>query len=374
MPRKSVEDADPLQGEAVVDPRGRVWLPYDLPHLRAPLDGWCRLSSRRDARHAERRPFQWHPPAGNALHVINGMGVALGDSIIGMNVLAWLKKRYPGLRIHLYRTPHAPTHVERLYELTGHIVERVHYLPQPLESIPADAIDLSDFLHWRLLATEPMVDMFMHGLGIPTHAMPASDKANRWLSTLQLPRLPAPWSSGDYVLFCGQASTALRSMPAEQAAAMVDRIWKRYGLPVLGFQRVSHAHYHDVSAHSPDLDHFMAWVRHASAVIATDSSAIHIAAGFEVPTLAMFTSIDPMLRIRDYPHCRVLDLRTALTDGLHESGDPAVLRETQQIWRSAVTRTDLPWPAPRRRRHLQTQAFHGPGVGEREGERELAWT
>ena len=348
----------------MVDPHGRVWLPYDLPHLRTPLDGWCRLSSRREARHAERRPFQWRPPAGNALHVLNGMGVALGDSIIGMNVLAWLRKRHPALRIHLYRTPHAPAHVERLYELAGHVVERVHYFPQPLDSIPPDAIDLSDFLHWRLLATEPMVDMFMHGLGIATDAMSASDKANRWLSTLRLPRLPARWSSGDYVLFCGQASTALRSLPDEQAAAMVDRIWKRYGLPVLGFQRVSHAHYHDVSAHSPDLDHFMAWVSHASAVIGTDSSAIHIAAGFEVPTLAMFTSIDPLLRTRDYPHCRVLDLRTARTDGLHESGDAAVLREVRQVWRSVVTRPDMPWPAPRRRR--QAQASHGAGTGYRE--------
>jgi len=41
-----------LRGEALVDGTGNVWLPYDLPRLRAPSAGWTRLSSRRGARHA----------------------------------------------------------------------------------------------------------------------------------------------------------------------------------------------------------------------------------------------------------------------------------------------------------------------------------
>jgi ADP-heptose:LPS heptosyltransferase len=114
---------------------------------------------------------------------------------------------------------------------------------------------------------------------------------------------------------------------------------------VLGFHPISHLHYHDISSQSRDLDHFMVWVKNAQVVVGTDSAAIHIAAGFDVPSLAVFVSIDPMLRARDYPHCRVLDVRTALTDGLHESDDPSVVREVQQIWRTVTAREDLPWPA-----------------------------
>ena len=60
----------------------------------------------------------------------------------------------------------------------------------------------------------------------------------------------------------------------------------------------------------------MAWIKGASVVVGTDSAAIHIAAGFDVPTLAFFVSIDPQLRTRDYPACRVVDARTPLADGV----------------------------------------------------------
>jgi hypothetical protein len=76
------------------------------------------------------------------------MGVTLGDSVIGMNALAWLKAMHPRLRIHLYRTPHAPAFVGRLYALARHIVDRVSYLPVAAHDLPDEVIDLSDFLHW----------------------------------------------------------------------------------------------------------------------------------------------------------------------------------------------------------------------------------
>jgi hypothetical protein len=356
MEQEAAEELSLLKGEALVDRSGRVWLPYDLPHLGATSVGWSRLSARREVRHAARVPFRWRTPARDALHILNGIGVTLGDSIIGMNVLAWLKSSNSALRIHLYRSRHAPAYVERLYQLASHIVEPVHYLPQPLESIPPDVVDLSDFLYWPRFASEPMVDFFMHGLGIALDAMPAASKANRWLSELTLPSIPAPWSIRDYVLFCDQASTALRRVPEEHAASMVDRIWHHYGLPVLGFHPISHSRYYDVSSQSCDLDHLLAWVKNAQVVVGTDSSAIHIAAGFDVPTLAVFVSIDPMLRTRDYPLCRVLDVRSALTDGLHDSDEPSVLREVQRMWRTILAREDLPWPAAAAaRRRVDTQ-------------------
>jgi len=337
-------ESAPLQGEALVDNTDNVWLPFDMPHRHGASTGWTRLSRRREVRHAGRRAFHWRASAGDTLHILNGMGVTLGDSVIGMNALAWLKDKHPALRIHLYRTPHAPPFVERLYQLAGHIIEPVIYLPRPLSTMPQDIVDLSDFLHWPSFATDPMVDFFIRGVGIALDEVPESAKANRWLSRISVLPAPAPWADRDYVLFCDQASTPLRTVPAAQASAMVDRIWQRYRLPVLGFHPIAHPHYHDISAQSRDLDEFMAWIKGARGVIGTDSSAIHLAAGFDVPTLAVFVSMDPQLRARDYPHCRVLDLRTALTDGLHESSDPAVLEDVRRMWQDLVERGELPWP------------------------------
>jgi hypothetical protein len=343
MKRITAEQLTLVQGEAVVDGADNVWLPFDLPHLPVPPDGWARLSSRRDVRHAGRLPFHWHPPASGTLHLLNGMGVTLGDSIIGMNALAWLKARHPALRIQLHRTPHALPFVERLYQLASHIVEPVAYLPRPLHALPEEVVDLSDFLYWSSFDSEPMVDFFIRGLGLDPHEVSASAKANRWLSHVALPGVNAPWP---YVLFCDQASTPLRTVPQEHAAQMVERIWREYGLPVLGFHSIPHPHYRDISEQSRSLDEYIAWIKASSVVIGTDSSAIHIAAGFDVPTMAVFVSIDPLLRARDYQHCRVLDVRTELTNGLHQSEDPEVLQEVRRIWRGLVGRSDLPWPAP----------------------------
>ena len=219
------------------------------------------------------------------------------------------------------------------------------YLPTPLGELPGDILDLSDFLHWPSFSTEPMVDFFLHGLGIPSGLVPASAKANRWLTRLHLPPVPAPWPTCRYVLYCDQASTPLRTVPQEHASAMVERTWQRYGLPVLGFHPIAHPQYQDISGHSRSLDQFLAWVKGSAAVIGTDSSAMHIAAGFDVPAMAVFVSIDPVLRARDYAKCRVLDVRCALTNGLHQSDDPAVLAEVHRIWGSLAKREALPWPS-----------------------------
>ena len=338
-------------GEALVDPEGWVWLPYDLPHLPKLKAKWSRLSSKREVRHFQRRAFKWRLPDSDELHIVNGMGVTLGDSIIGMNALAWLKTRHPRLCIRLYRTPHAPVYVERLYALARPIVAHVSYLPVPVNGLPDDAIDLSDFLYWPAFDSEPMVDLFIRNLGMSPHTVPASAKCNRWLSQLRLPMLPARWRDLTYVLFCDSASTPLRSVPPEFLYAMVDRIWHAYGLPVCGFQPILHPHYQDVSAHSRSLDQYLAWVRGAGVLVGVDSSAIHAASGFGVPTLAFFASIDPLLRVRDYPLCRVLDLRTSVTQGLHESNDPGVLLEVKRIWRRVVERDEIPWPPPVCRHH-----------------------
>lgn len=115
------------------------------------------------------------------LHILHGMGRTLGDSIVGLSVLAWVKSIAPNLRIHVYRASHATDAAEQLYRLAEHVVSRVHHLPLPDAALPADAIDVSDFLYWPMFSVRPLVDFFLEGLGLAREAMPAAFKANHWL-------------------------------------------------------------------------------------------------------------------------------------------------------------------------------------------------
>lgn len=136
------------------------------------------------------------------------------------------------------------------------------------------------------------------------------------------------------MLFCSTASTPIRSIPAELRPEFVDRLWQEFGLPVVGFEAIDHPHFVDVRALSPDTGSFIAWVKGARFLLTADTAAVHIAAGFDVPTMAFFTTIPPELRVRSYPLCRALALDLRGLTGVHASSrehDLSLLREAYRL-------------------------------------------
>ncbi len=283
------------------------------------------------------------------VHVVNAMGVVLGDSIIGLSVLHWLRDAYPHLKLVLYRGATTPDYVEQLYHLAARAIGEIRYLPWPLADIPADEpiIDIGNFVFWPRFATLPTIDFFCEAMGIDPAQMPVSDKANRWLTGLDLPELPQAWRSQPYVLFSPEASTPVRRIPDSIRHAWIDRLWGAYRLPVLGFANCCHPHFVDLRPLSHDTASFLMWIRHAQAMVSADSAAVHAAAGFGVPTTAIFTTIDPMLRVRDYPRCQSVALRVEALEGIHSSDSADHVALVEDISRERHPRTlPLPMPAP----------------------------
>ncbi|KWZ41307.1 ADP-heptose--LPS heptosyltransferase [Burkholderia savannae] len=294
----------------LLSPDGRLVAPYDLECTGADARGYAGAASRIGLLHAASRPFALDYATLSTVHVINGMGVALGDSVIGLTALAAIRARHPHVRIVLYRPAHAPAYVDALYRLAADAIAPIRTLPWPAAALPESdtRIDLGNHLYWPAFATQPMIDFFLASLGVPPESIAADAKRNHWLARLTLPEPPPEWRGRRYALFCPQASTPLRSIPPARRAALVDRLARIYRLPVLGFEPIDHPDYVDVSVHSGDTAHFIGWVAQASVVMCADTSAVHIAAGFDVPTLACFSSIAPELRVRDYPFCTAIGL------------------------------------------------------------------
>ncbi|GLS05984.1 hypothetical protein GCM10007860_31480 [Chitiniphilus shinanonensis] len=321
-----------LTGQALVHASGALWLPYDLAFLDEPPARFVPLSQVRPALNADRAPFRLDHHPGRALHLVNGMGVALGDSVIGLSVLHWLHRARPDCALHLYRSPHAPAYVEQLYALAPWLT--VHYLPQPLSALDDGlVIDLADFMYRPAFDRLPMVDFFLDSLGLGPAAMPAADKTNRWLRDIALPQRPADWPQR-YVLLCPGASSPLRRMP-DTVAADLARALLAQGHAVLGFGPLPVPGYRDIATWSCDLTHLLATVAGAALVVATDSAPLHLAAGFERPTLAFFMGIDPTLRVRDYPACHAVQLdRDGQLRGLHHAASDAQLQQAGRCWQA----------------------------------------
>jgi ADP-heptose:LPS heptosyltransferase len=78
------------------------------------------------------------------------------------------------------------------------------------------------------------------------------------------------------------------------------------------------------------LEELCAVVRNARWVISTDTGMMHLADAFEVPCLAFFPTHRPDWRVRDYPRCVPIALRSALLPGLEfarGAGDHGLARQ-----------------------------------------------
>ncbi|HSC81921.1 MAG TPA: glycosyltransferase family 9 protein [Chitinolyticbacter sp.] len=321
-----------LTGEAVLDRQDQLWLPCDLPHLgRAPGE-FRPLSASRAVLNADRSPFMLDYATVGTVHILNGMGVALGDSVIGLSVLHALKAAHPQFQCVLYRSPHTPAYVEAPYSGLDWLT--VRHLPWPLAELPVDepVIDLADFMYRPAFDRLAMIDFFAESLGIVAPSLPATTRRNGWLQH-QARHRPPP--DGDYTLLCTRASSALRSMPhsvAEQLAATLAGQGRR----VLSLGGPPLAAAEDISERCRLWPELLACIAGAQQVVSTDTAIIHLAAGLDVPCLAYFMGMDPTLRVRDYPRCHAIQLDgDGRLAGLHHANAQWQLDYAAACWQLA---------------------------------------
>ncbi|MTD39331.1 hypothetical protein GIX45_12015 [Erwinia sp. CPCC 100877] len=281
---------------------------------------------RPEIHNAALRPFHLEPGKHSQLTVINGMGVALGDSVIGIEVLSFLRRRYPKLAIRVLRPARTSDSVETLYRMAHEagIISELNRLPAqlPTEGI---VIDMGNQLFRRDFATQEMHDFFYHHMGLKAADICVEDKQNHWLRELSLPRF-----SGDgqrYTLFSPGASTPLRAIPCRHYPEIVERLHQRFHLPVWGFARIAHPAYRCIAGECDSTRKFIAAIAGSDYLYSADSSALHIAAGFQVPTRALFSAIPPDLRTRYYPRCDAVWIGDVSTRPLHHSSDAGLLRQ-----------------------------------------------
>jgi len=338
-----IEAANGIRASSFLDSEGLVWLPYDLSRVQAgsPRASLAPLPSMSGVKHRPTAEFRFHEMSTAPVHVMNGMGVALGDSIIGLSALHWLS-RTTGRTFHVYRASEAPAYVEELYKLASWL-GNIYYLPVPFDHVRREdgvVIDIGDIVNWPEFEQMPMIDFFLWALGVEPETVPVHAKTNAWLREVTLPMQP---SGEEYLYFCPVASTALRSMPRALWVDTVERIWQRYRIPIVGPADILHPAYRCIAAEMPDTASFLACVARAAAVVTVDSAALHVAAGFDKPTLAMFNTIDPQLRMAYYPRCTSLDLRIEQLRGLHHTSDLVLLDRAAESWRAAL-RNEWPFP------------------------------
>ncbi len=135
-------------------------------------------------------------------------------------------------------------------------------------------------------------------MGMCAADVPPEEKRNYWLKTL--PPRPHLRGGAGYVLFCPSASTPVRSIWRRCTGRSSSGCGMSSGRRLPGSARSIISRRHRRYRAFARYRRFLNWVRHARYVVTSDTAALHIAAGFDVPTTAFFTTIAPQMRARDY--------------------------------------------------------------------------
>jgi ADP-heptose:LPS heptosyltransferase len=236
----------------------------------------------------------------NELCIINGMGVTLGDSINGISALHEIKRRNPKICITLIRPELCSLDVNTLYTLATKIIDNIIYMPVAINSLPRDSyiIDAGNQLYRSSFSTLEMHDFFLQHIGINPNTVPDDIKCNIWLKDISLPEKDV--TSTDYVLLNTGSNAKLREIPQSIVSDLIDIISSTHKLPVYGFCDIKHKNYKNIAQHSKNIVDYIKIISKAQHLYTSDSSALHIAAGFDIPTTCFFNSIQPSLRSRYY--------------------------------------------------------------------------
>jgi len=270
--------------------------------------------------------------------VLNGFGRTLGDGIIGLQALH-VAMRLGAIpwRPTLFRLPDLPEIVESLHGLAD--FAEIRTLPRA-DATPAakfkgaqdydHVIDIRDFVFDPDFQRRSMIDFFLRKLGVEPGLVPPYLRRNGWLEPRVLHE-PSPWPDG-YILVCPGSSMPLRDMPAVIHECILHEVAAIAPVVTQGRVPPSLA---DAVAHAPPsatLTELCALVRNASWVISTDTAMVHLADAFEVPCLAFFPTHRPEWRVRDYPRCVPVALRSALPPGLEFARGPSDLATARRAW------------------------------------------
>ncbi len=198
--------------------------------------------------------------------------------------------------------------------------------PFPPAAAFAHTIDIREFAFDPAFRGIAMIDYFLRALGLDPATVPPAARRISWLA----PKLrPTPAQAPGHVLVCPKTSMALRDMPPEIHAAIVAR------LLAAGHRVVTQGEAPPGALAAPPcetLADLAGLVAGARAVVSADTAMPHLADAYSVPCLAFFTTHRPDWRVRDYPLCRAVHLRTDLPDALEFSRGPDDVAAARAAW------------------------------------------
>lgn len=247
--------------------------------------------------------------------IINGFGFGIGDTIVGLTALREAKRVFhkhgiSEVKFDIYLRNKASAGLRSIIKKDKDIR---HIFPLPI-TLPLllsyDAFwDFSGLIERPGFDELPMVDFYLQTMGIsPDSVLPERkvNKINNKIKTnSRLARLLSG-IDGKILLFHPKSSTPLRDMPDRHINRFLKELLTETSYTVITTVpiRFHHKRFLDLSKYSKTFDIFLSIISRADRIITVDTCVYHISNACNIPTVVLFTTIPPELRIKYYPQVK----------------------------------------------------------------------
>lgn len=247
--------------------------------------------------------------------VMNGFGSAMGDSVIGFTALRTfyqiLSNKFEKVQLDVFLRFDAVDRLKLVYQ-QHQIIDHIGGMP----------IDVSTLLKYDLIvdfsgiisrydqwaSNWAMIDFYLAKFGIdPAKVLQLHKRnllqLNKEADQAVIPTLVELRNRGKLLLFHPQTSSPTRSIPPEHYARFLNFLIEKTDYFIISVTQIAfeHPRFQDISTISKSFHELCSIVSHCDAILCADTAIYHLADAFNIPTVALFSSIDPPLRIRYYP-------------------------------------------------------------------------
>jgi ADP-heptose:LPS heptosyltransferase len=246
--------------------------------------------------------------------LLNAMSNAIGDHLIGMQAFEYFQEQLRkdlDMEVDFSFYQLNPYRVAPITRQSTGLFQHIYMLPNRLERLMEhDAfIDLGTLLLRDNFGTQPMIDFFLEALSINPATVPNDRKRMKYqLDPAALQKIQRVFnivrSKGRPILLFHRTSTSpIRQLTEPRARQIVREIIEKTDYFVVSADHLEYqnARFMDMSRYSASLDDFASIISQADALVTVDTSTYHIADAFSIPTIVLFTTIEPEYRIKYYP-------------------------------------------------------------------------
>jgi len=246
--------------------------------------------------------------------MLNAMSNAMGDHLIGMQAFDYFQEKLckeMDMEIDFSFYQLNPYRVAPITRQSSGKFQHIYMLPNRLSRfIEHDAfVDLGTLLLRDNFGCQPMIDFFFEALSIDPATVPDERKRMKYKINPETSAnidkvLNVAKSRGRPILLFHRTSTSpIRQLEQPRARKIIREIIEKTDYQVISADKLEYqnARFMDLSRYSQTLDDFTAIISKVDALVTVDTSTYHFADSFSIPTVALFTTINPDYRIKYYP-------------------------------------------------------------------------